>query len=57
MAMYNSLIDTSLWISISSLSAKAVTHLLCHILTALQVMVTVWKDLRLNNGNDAMLGW
>lgn len=57
MAMYNSLIDTSLWISISSFSAKAVTHLLCHILTALQVMVTVWKDLRLNNGNDAMLGW
>lgn len=33
-----------------------ITHLLSHILAALQVMVTVWKDLRLNNGYNAMLG-
>lgn len=33
-----------------------ITHLLSHILAALQVVVTVWKDLRLNNGYNAMLG-
>lgn len=33
-----------------------ITHLLSHMLAALQVMVTVWKDLRLNNGYNAMLG-
>lgn len=33
-----------------------ITHLLSHILAALQVMVPVWKDLRLNNRYNAMLG-
>lgn len=34
----------------------SITHLLSHILAALQVVVTVWKDLRLHNGHDAVLG-
>lgn len=40
-----------------SVSAASVpTHLLSHILAALQVVVTVWENLRLHNGHDAMLG-
>lgn len=35
---------------------ESITHLLCHILAALQVMVTVWKNLRLHDGHNAMLG-
>lgn len=34
----------------------SITHLLSHILAVLQVVVTVWKDFRLHNGHNAVLG-
>lgn len=36
-------------------SVPSITHLLSHILAALQVVVAIWEDLRLHDGHDAML--
>lgn len=35
--------------------SSTITYLLRYILAALQVMVTVWKNLRFHNGHDAVL--
>ena len=37
------------------LAVPFITHLLSHILAALQVMVAIREDLRLHDGHDAML--
>lgn len=50
-----SILKTKLNLVCSETINITITHLLSHILATLQVVVTVWKNLRLHDGHDAML--
>lgn len=49
-------LSVSLWCSMEDIRNEGKTHLLCDVLAAFQVMISIRQDLRLYDGNNAMLG-